>query len=65
MVNISLFTSETDALEKAMKQITGIYTAPAQHWVGDGFPVRSMFSYQTHGEQLSPFLLLDYAGPIR
>ncbi|MDU4562704.1 MAG: pirin family protein [Klebsiella oxytoca] len=46
-----------------MKQITGIYTAPAQHWVGDGFPVRSMFSYQTHGEQLSPFLLLDYAGP--
>ena len=47
-----------------MKQITGIYTAPSQHWVGDGFPVRSMFSYQTHGEQLSPFLLLDYAGRI-
>ena len=46
-----------------MKQITGIYTAPSQHWVGDGFPVRSMFSYQTHGEQLSPFLLLDYVGP--
>lgn len=46
-----------------MKQITGVYTAPAQHWVGDGFPVRSMFSYQTHGKQLSPFLLLDYAGP--
>ncbi len=46
-----------------MKQITGVYTAPSQHWVGDGFPVRSMFSYQTHGEQLSPFLLLDYAGP--
>ena len=46
-----------------MKQITGIYTAPSQHWVGDGFPVRSMFSYQTHGEQLSPFQLLDYAGP--
>lgn len=45
-----------------MKQITGIYTAPSQHWVSDGFPVRSMFSYQTHGEQLSPFLLLDYAG---
>lgn len=46
-----------------MKQITGIYTAPSQHWVGNGFPVRSLFSYQTHGEQLSPFLLLDYAGP--
>ena len=46
-----------------MKQITGVYTAPSQHWVGNGFPVHSLFSYQTHGEQLSPFLLLDYAGP--
>lgn len=46
-----------------MKNVNGVYTAPRQHWVGDGFPVRSMFSYQTHGEPLSPFLLLDYAGP--
>ena len=46
-----------------MKQITGVYTAPRPHWVGDGFPVRSLFSYQSHGESLSPFLLLDYAGP--
>lgn len=46
-----------------MKQVTGVYTAPRPHWVGDGFPVRSMFSYQTHGEALSPFLLLDFAGP--
>jgi hypothetical protein len=33
------------------------------HWVGDGFPVRSLFSYRELGERLSPFLLLDYAGP--
>ncbi|ENO1703388.1 pirin family protein [Salmonella enterica] len=46
-----------------MKQITGVYTAPRPHWVGDGFPVRSLFSYQSHTQQLSPFLLLDYAGP--
>lgn len=46
-----------------MKKITGVYTAPRPHWVGDGFPVRSLFSYQSHGESLSPFLLLDYAGP--
>ena len=46
-----------------MKNVTGVYTAPRPHWVGDGCPVRSMFSYQTHGEPLSPFLLLDYAGP--
>ena len=46
-----------------MKKILGVYSTPGRHWVGDGFPVRSLFSYQTHGEQLSPFLLLDYAGP--
>lgn len=46
-----------------MKKILGLYSAPRPHWVGDGFPVRSMFSYQSHGKQLSPFLLLDYAGP--
>ena len=31
--------------------------------MGDGFPVRSLFSYHSHGRELSPFLLLDYAGP--
>jgi redox-sensitive bicupin YhaK (pirin superfamily) len=46
-----------------MKKVRGVYSAPAPHWVGDGFPVRSLFSYHTHGEELSPFLLLDYAGP--
>lgn len=46
-----------------MKKILGIYNAPGQHWVGDGFPVRTLFSYQTHGREMSPFLLLDYAGP--
>lgn len=47
-----------------MKKILGVYSAPSRHWVGDGFPVRSLFSYMGHGEQLSPFLLLDHAGPF-
>jgi len=47
-----------------MKNILGIYSAPRSHWVGNGFPVRSLFSYESHGKQLSPFLLLDYAGPV-
>jgi quercetin 2,3-dioxygenase len=34
-----------------------------RHWVGDGFPVRSIFSYSHDAATLSPFLLLDYAGP--
>jgi len=48
-----------------MKKILGIYSAPRPHWVGDGFPARSLFSYNSHGRQLSPFLLLDYAGPYK
>lgn len=48
-----------------MKKVLGIYSAPKPHWVGDGFPVRSMFSYHSHGQHLSPFLLLDYAGPMK
>ena len=48
-----------------MKKILGIYSAPRPHWVGDGFPVRSLFSYDSLGRHLSPFLLLDHAGPAR
>ena len=46
-----------------MKKVLGVYSNPNGHWVGDGFPVRSLFSYNSHGAQVSPFLLLDYAGP--
>lgn len=46
-----------------MKKVLGIYSNPHGHWVGDGFPVRSLFDYQGLGRELSPFLMLDYAGP--
>lgn len=46
-----------------MKKIDEVLTSPAGHWVGDGFPVRSLFSHQDRPQRLSPFLLLDYAGP--
>lgn len=46
-----------------MRRVLGVSRAPAGHWVGDGFPVRSLFSHESHGEHVSPFLLLDYAGP--
>jgi redox-sensitive bicupin YhaK (pirin superfamily) len=49
--------------DKVMKKILGVYSNPRQHWVGNGFPVRSLFSYDTLGQHVSPFLLLDYAGP--
>lgn len=46
-----------------MKKIVSVRSTHARHWVGDGFPVRSIFSYNDAPEELSPFLLLDYAGP--
>jgi redox-sensitive bicupin YhaK (pirin superfamily) len=48
-----------------MKKILGVYSSPAKHWVGDGFPARTLFSYDSFGRQISPFLLLDYAGPAQ
>ena len=47
-----------------MKKILGVHAAPRAHWVGDGFPVRSLFGYDGLGKDaLSPFLLLDHAAP--
>jgi quercetin 2,3-dioxygenase len=46
-----------------MKKIQGIHRSPHAHWVGDGFPVRSLFTYDNLARHISPFLLLDYAGP--
>jgi len=45
------------------KTVLGRYGNNRGHWVGDGFPVRSLFSYNNLGQHISPFLLLDYAGP--
>lgn len=45
------------------KTVLGRYGNDRPHWVGDGFPVRSLFSYNTLGAHISPFLLLDYGGP--
>ena len=46
-----------------MRKVLGVYTSPRPHWVGDGFPVRTLFSHASHGRHVSPFLLLDHAGP--
>ncbi|OON62505.1 quercetin 2,3-dioxygenase [Massilia sp. KIM] len=46
-----------------MKSVVGKFTASNLHWVGDGFPVRTLFSYHDMARHVSPFLLLDHAGP--
>lgn len=46
-----------------MKTLDTILRNDRGHWVGDGFPVRSLFSYHGDTAAISPFLLFDYAGP--
>lgn len=47
-----------------VKKLLAIHQSGAGHWVGDGFPVRTIFSHQ-FGPSVTPFLLLDYAGPYQ
>jgi len=48
-----------------MKKLLRIHQSSGMHWVGNGFPVRSVFEYNGLGRELSPFLLLDYAAPYQ
>jgi quercetin 2,3-dioxygenase len=46
------------------KKVLGVHATRSAHWVGDGFPVRTVFTSHQFPD-LSPFLMLDYAGPVR
>ena len=47
-----------------IKPLHRVLRSQGGHWVGDGFPVRTLLSYDSGLDALqSPFLLLDYAGP--
>ena len=48
---------------KTAKKLQRIQRSTERHWVGDGFPVRTLLGYSNLGATISPFLLLDYAGP--
>ena len=46
------------------KRIETILRPRGAHWVGDGFPVRTLFAAHVNDPStISPFLLFDYAGP--
>lgn len=51
--------------ESLMRKVIGALRNQQMHWVGDGFPVRNLFSYDRLGQTISPFLLLDYAAPYQ
>jgi redox-sensitive bicupin YhaK (pirin superfamily) len=46
-----------------MKKLAFIKRSNGSHWVGDGFPVQNIFSYNDIAEKISPFLMMDHAGP--
>lgn len=49
---------------KSVKKLQSIQRSTDRHWVGNGFPVRTLFAYPNLDSlSISPFLLLDYAGP--
>jgi len=48
-----------------MKKVQRVVRNVQAHWVGDGFPVRSLFSFARFGPSFSPFLLLDDARPTQ
>jgi redox-sensitive bicupin YhaK (pirin superfamily) len=48
-----------------LRKVVRIDPPPPIHWVGDGFPVRTLFSYDGDAATTSPFLLLDHAAPMR
>lgn len=54
----------TSTIDASTKPLRRVLRSAGGHWVGDGFPVRTLFFYGDGGAALSPFLLLDHAGPV-
>lgn len=48
---------------KPLESKITVYRPGARYTVGDGFEVRNFFPSNDLGEAISPFLLMDYAGP--
>lgn len=49
---------------ETVKQVLRVHQSASTHWVGDGFHVRNLFPSNDLGQQMSPFLLLDYAARL-
>lgn len=49
--------------EPSLKKLVSVQGRTPRHWVGDGFPVRTLFDYNGLGKVANPFLMLDYVSP--
>ena len=67
MAQSQVITKPATATLEAMPELKGVLEVrkpPRGHWVGDGFPVRTIFAYD-NATATTPFILMDYAGPYR
>lgn len=56
-------SSFSTSLKPGLKSIKSILPSPPQHWVGDGFQVYPVFHNLAFSQELSPWLMFDYAAP--
>ncbi|GMH94471.1 hypothetical protein TrVE_jg3249 [Triparma verrucosa] len=56
-------STSSAAASAGLKTIKQILPAPRPHWVGDGFNVFPVFANKAFTQELSPFLMFDYASP--
>eukprot|EP01063_Lacrimia_lanifica_P036250 TRINITY_DN713_c5_g1_i1.p1 TRINITY_DN713_c5_g1~~TRINITY_DN713_c5_g1_i1.p1 ORF type:complete len:323 (+),score=77.62 TRINITY_DN713_c5_g1_i1:54-971(+) len=47
----------------ALRGVAALLPKARKHWVGDGFHVRPVFDRYAFSEEISPFLMFDYAEP--
>lgn len=55
----------TQVKTRTPRALAGVYPPGPEHWVGDGFYVKTVFWPQLDAQMLSPFLLLDHAARRR
>lgn len=60
---VSLSSSSSKASTSSLRAIRRIMPAQRPHWVGDGFNVFPVFANAAFTEEVSPFLMFDYAAP--
>ena len=57
--------SQAQNVERTPRALQGVFSPGPEHWVGDGFFVKTVFWPQMDPQMLSPFLLLDHAAARR
>jgi len=63
MATLSKTPSTAGQASQALKRVRRVLPSPPQHWVGDGFHVFPVFHNLAFTEELSPWLMFDYASP--